>query len=163
MSPLSRIAAIDGLARGLRQAGAVMMAIGAWILLAHSGIGCTNALDKARIATTAAADVGTATARFVGDYSEQCEAAATKLATVEHDVPRAREASAKCKHDFEIMDKAVRTYAVGVSGVRAGIELSTVTKKFDLGVVLRELLQLGRALKGALEAYGVQMPGGLLL
>jgi hypothetical protein len=118
-------------------------------------------IDKARIATTAASDVGTAAAPIIATWTEQCEASAKKLATVEHKPAEARLASERCKAAFDAMDKAITTYNAGVKALQAGVELAIIQQKFDLGSVLRALLQLGLALKQTLDVYGVQIPGGL--
>jgi flavin-dependent dehydrogenase len=128
----------------------------AWVVCGAMAFGgCSTALDKARIATTAAADLGLSSARFVADYNDACEGAALKLA---------KSAAEKCRATYEKLDQAVKTYGAAVASTRAGVELAATMKKLDIGLVLRELLSAGRALKAALEAFGIAIPGfgGLL-
>lgn len=124
---------------------------------------CNGALDKARIATTAAADLGLSSAKFVSDWNDQCEAGAVKLAQDNH-VVEAKATAAKCRATYEKLDQAVKTYGAAVASTRAGVELAATMKKLDVGLVLRELLSAGKALKAALDAFGIAIPGigGLL-
>jgi Flp pilus assembly protein TadG len=136
----------------------------AWVVCGAMAFGgCSTALDKARIATTAAADLGLSSARFVADYNDACEGAALKLAQANKPA-EAKSAAEKCRATYEKLDQAVKTYGAAVASTRAGVELAATMKKLDIGLVLRELLSAGRALKAALEAFGIAIPGlgGLL-
>jgi transposase len=123
---------------------------------------CSSALDKARIATTAAADLGLSSAKFVADWNDACEGSAKKLAEA-NQVVESRAKRDECRATYDKLDKAVKTYGAAVAGTRAGVELAHTMKKLDLGVVLRELLSAGKALKGALAAFGIDVPTGGLL
>jgi hypothetical protein len=145
-------------ARSLWAAFALCCALGAVLLWS----GCSSALDKARIATTAASDLGLSTAKFVADWNVACEGEAKRL----FEADKIREGDSKraeCRATYAKLDQAVKTYGAAVSGTRAGLELAATMKKLDLGVVLRELLQAGKALKGALAAFGIEVPTGGLL
>ncbi len=134
----------------------------AWCLCAAAlaMVGCGTALDKARIATTAAADLGLTTAKFVAQLNEQKEAAIIAQLEADHDVAKSRFTRDSWRNTYDKLDQAVKTYGVAVAGVRAGVELAAASKKLDLSKVLAELLKVGMALKGALLAFGVQIPGG---
>lgn len=145
-------------ARSLWAAFALACCLGAVMLWA----GCAGALDKARIATTAAGDLGLSTAKFVADWNDACESDAKKLAEADR-VIESRAARDKCRATYAKLDQAVKTYGFAVQGTRAGLELAATMKKLDLGIVLRELLNAGKALKAALAAFGVAVPTGGLL
>ncbi len=137
----------------------------AWCIcaLALALVGCGTALDKARMATTAAADLGLSTGKFVAQLNEQKEGEIVARLEADHDVVRSRAERDRWRNVYDKLDQAVKIYGAAVSGVRAGIEVAASSKKLDLSKVLAELLRVGQALKAALGAFGVDMPGGNLL
>lgn len=140
---------------------AAVLALGLACLL--GALGCGTALDKARIATTAASDLGLSTARFVADLNEQKEYAIVSQLEIDGDAAKARAARTAWRKTYDHLDQAVKTYGAAVSSVRAGVELAASSKKLDLGKVLAELLKVGQALKAALSTFGVELPGGSLI
>ena len=124
---------------------------------------CSSALDKARIAATASSDLCLAAGRFVADMNEQKEAAIITQLEADHDVIKSRAARDEWRKVYDGLDKAVKTCAASVSGVKAGIELAAAGKRLSLSLVLTELLKVGQTLKAALTSYGVELPGGGLL
>ncbi len=135
----------------------------AWLVcwLALALVGCAPAVVRARQAVTAAATLGTnAGELFVAiDLAEQ-QAIAQQLAK-DHDIPKAERSRDEWRAKQTVAVKALKTYNTAVSSLGALAEISVAGGKFDIGQLLGGLARAYGALKDALDAYGVKLPGGL--
>jgi hypothetical protein len=148
-----------------RRTAKVGLGLVALLLLALAGVamsGCAlSKADKARLTATTLADVGLAAGKLVATINEQHEAELQAL--VVEDLAKAKAERVRWRGTYDHLDQAVKVYGVGVTGLRAGVELAAATGKLDLAKVLAEAAKLIAALKAALGAFGIELPGGGLL
>lgn len=144
--------------RRARSVVAAVLALG--IAVAFGALaGCAHSpTDKARQYGTGLADGGLGVAKFVATLNEQKESEVEAMAPI--DAAKAKQMRTEWRHVYDALDKAVKTFGAGVSGLRAAIEIAAASGKgIDFGKVLAEGAKMWADLQAAFNAYGIKLPG----
>ena len=121
---------------------------------------CASPLVTAQRSVSAAATLGAAAGELVISVNAERDQAIAGQVLLDHDVAKAEKARAEWHAQRDKAMQALRTYnaivvAAGATAMLAG------SKQISLGAILISLSDAYTALKSAMDAYGVKLPGGI--
>lgn len=130
-----------------------------WLALALAG--CAAPIVHARQAVTAASALGTQAGNLFVAVDDQQQQAIARQLQVDRDVAKAEASRDAWRAKQATAVRALKVYNATVSSLGAFAEIRTPFQKTDLGKLLDGLAKAYGALKDALAAFGVAMPGGI--
>ena len=133
----------------------------AWLICAAAlaMVGCAAPIVRARQAVTAAAALGTQAGNLFVAVDDQQQQAIARQLQIDHNVPAAEKARDEWRAKQGTAMKALKVYNATVASLGAFAEIRQPFEKTDLGKLLDGLAKAYGALKDALGAFGVAIPG----